>query len=178
MGDKTQKEVINQGASESASPSVNIENMEEFLKQKNEEFKQITGMSIEEFFEMQRKAEEQKREQLQLQLKQIETEIATLQVKRQEILKQLGTGITRIRKSNNKEIGNFAFKYIGNEHPEYTGKILSANAIANLLGLNAYYSNAVNWKEKFKSVLIEGNSGGRNPEVAEKIRENVEVVYL
>jgi len=172
-----QKPVSNSENQETSGNSVSPFSMEEYLKIK-EQFEKTTGMTIEQFYEMKRKIEEQKKQQLQLQLKEIETEIATLQVKRQEILKQLGTGITRIRKSNNKEIGNFAFKYIGSEHPELAGQILPANAIAKILELNVYYSNAVNWKEKFKSVLIDGNSGGRNPEVAEIIRKNVEVVYL
>ena len=164
-----QKPVSNSENQETSGNSVSPFGMEEYLKIK-EQFEKTTGMTIEQFYEMKRKIEEQKKQQLQLQLKEIETEIATLQVKRQEILKQLGTGITRIRKSNNRETDNIAFKY--------EGQILPANQIAKLLGLDSYYSNNVNWKDKFKSVLINGNSGGRNPEVSEKIRKYVEVVYL
>ena len=173
-----QNPVSNSDNQEATQKSLPPEAINEAVSKFEAFLKQEYGMTIEEFEQAKRKQEEQKRQQLQLKLKEIETEIATLQVKRQEILKQLGTGITRIRKSNNKEIGNFAFKYIGSEHPELAGQILPANAIAKILELNVYYSNAVNWKEKFKSVLIDGNSGGRNPEVAEIIRKNVEVVYL
>jgi len=154
----------NQETSGSASPSVN---MEEYLKMK-EQFEKTTGMTIEQFFEMQRKAEEQKRQQLQLQLKEIETEIATLQVKRSEIIKQLGinkTPRTRTGTTGNSDTTNLKFALDGIE--------FSASEIARQLGL--YKASPVNWKRVFLSVLS-GNNGGFSTDVAEKIRERVSII--
>ena len=156
----------NQETSGSASPSVN---MEEYLKMK-EQFEKTTGMTIEQFFEMQRKAEEQKRQQLQLQLKEIETEIATLQVKRSEIIKQLGIPIKKSRggKSNTADM-EFA----------YEGVQMPANTIAKILKLSKINKNgepeSVNWKRIFESVL-RGNSGGLTEEEQEKIRNKVTII--
>ncbi|MFP3257616.1 MAG: hypothetical protein RXO36_07440 [Candidatus Nanopusillus acidilobi] len=178
MGEKNPKsDSENQEATQKSLPPSGNVNFTALKEQIDNLLKQHFGMTIEEFSEAQRKEEEARREQLKQELEKINQEIQKLMQRKIEIQNELGISKTA-RTRNTITQDNIAFRYIGNEHPEYTGKILSANAIANLLGLNAYYSNAVNWKEKFKSVLIEGNSGGRNPEVAEKIRENVEVVYL
>jgi len=168
MGDKTQKEVINQEATpKSVPPSGNVD-FTALKEQIDNILKQQFGMTIEEFSEAQRKQEEARREQLKQELQRINEEIQKLMQRKTEIQNELGIKTARTRNATNTE--GIAFKY--------QGQIMSANAIAKALGLDAYYSNAVNWKEKFKSVLIYGNDGGRNPEVAEKIRENVEVVYL
>jgi hypothetical protein len=167
MGEKNPKSGSeNQEATpKSLPPSVS---MEEYMKMK-EQFKQTTGMTVEEFFELQRKIEEQKKQQLKLELEKINEEIQRLMQKKIEIQNELGISKTaRTRNTANTE--GIAFRY--------NGQIMPANAIAKALGLDAYYSNAVNWKEKFKSVLIYGNEGGKNPQVAEKIKKYVEVVYL
>ena len=148
----------------SVSPSVS---MEEYLKMK-EQWEKSTGIPVEQIFEMQRKIEEQRIQQLKQELEKINAEIQKLMQRKTEIQNQLGIKTARTRNTTKSE--GIAFRY--------NGQIMPANAIAKALGLDAYYSNAVNWKEKFKSVLIYGNEGGRNPEVAEKIREYVEVVYL
>jgi len=133
-----------------------------------EQFEKTTGMTIEQFYEMQRKIEEQKKQQLKQELEKIEQQIAIYQAKKSEIMKQLGinkTPRTRTGTTGNSDTINLRFALDGIE--------FSASEIARQLGL--YKASPVNWKRVFLSVLS-GNNGGFSTDVAEKIRERVSII--
>jgi len=168
MGDKTQKEVINQEATQNSLPPSGNVDFTALKEQIDNILKQQFGMTIEEFSEAQRKQEEARREQLKHELQKINEEIQKLMQRKAEIQKQLGinkmprtrTGTTRISDT----IGlRFALD----------GVEMSASAIARELGLSK--SSAVNWKRVFISVL-NGNSAGLTLEEQEEVRNRVSII--
>jgi hypothetical protein len=164
--DETQPNSENQGATNRASPNVNLE---EFLKVK-ELIEQTAGMSIEEFFAVQKQIEEQKRQQLRQELAKIEQQISELMTKKQEILRQLG--MNKIPRTRTRSVSTGVSETIGLRFA-LDGQEMSASEIARQLGLSK--ASSTNWKRVFLSVL-NGNSGGLTAEEQEEVRNRVSII--
>jgi hypothetical protein len=168
MGDKTQKEVINQEATQKSLPPSGNVDFTALKEQIDNILKQQFGMTIEEFNEAQRKQEEARREQLKQELQKINEEIQKLMQRKAEIQKQLGINKmprTRTGTTGISDTIGLRFTLDGIEMP--------ASAIARELGLSK--NSAVNWKKVFISVLS-GNSAGLTSEEQNEVRNRVSII--
>jgi len=176
MGNDPEDPIVpNQGTTgNSASPSENVE-----LKEKQvQEFLnniQTAGLSIEDIYNVIKKATEEQTKILREQLNEIENQIKQLQEKKQAIIQELSkygmprtsgrTSGIRQPKMGMSETSSMVFAL--------DGQILPASQIAYKLGL--FKNSSTNWKRVFFSVLS-GNSGGLTPEEQNEIRNRVSIV--
>jgi len=177
MGNEPKNPIVpNQGASENnVSPSGNDElkekQMQEFLNNI-----QNAGLSIEDIYNVVKKATEEKTKILREQLNEIENQIKQLQEKKQAIIQELskyGTPIRTSGRTSRIRQPRMGISETSMMTFALDGEILSASEIARRLGLTKFSST--NWKRVFLSVL-NGNNGGFSEDIANEIRSRISIV--